>query len=339
MKIVELITLPGNQYHFGEILPQAEEQHMNVVTPHPSSDLLFSAMVNIWQKVYGDATQLINSFETDLIRLSSAFFFIGNKEQKRLRFLPKPVVANLKSTDQHKKLKRIAYVSEAIINQGVLPDQWFNPDCCTLLEGNLLCLNEELSHIKVDKISVYKEVTIPKVKVHTLEKENRLYSQSNILFPPEEDSQIEKGYYFYLEENLPPDKQEKFMAVLNLMADEGLGGDRSSGCGLFKEVRITEAPALTETSDYYLSLSLINPAKEEQHAFLYYPIVTRGGRRINSHQRLKMVNMVGEGAILSQKIAGRIVDISPNNDGRYKRYGKAFLYPLNTNIEQLWKEV
>ncbi|WP_016776933.1 type III-A CRISPR-associated RAMP protein Csm4 [Anaerophaga thermohalophila] len=337
MKRVELISMSGKQYHFGEILPEEEEQHLNAVTPYPSSDLIFAALVNIWSKAFGDASVLVKSFEEDDIRLSSAFFFI-RAEGKTIRFLPKPVTANLYQSEEHKKLKKIAFVSEGIINRGVLPDEWLKPERCTLLDGKLVCLKDEISETGLEKITVYKEVTVPKVKVHTPKKDNCIYSQTNIVFPVSERNDMETGYYFYMNEHLSTENQEKFLTVLNLLADEGLGGDRSTGCGQFKEVRLAEANIPSDLSENYLSLSLTNPSTEEVDAFSFYRIVTRGGRRINGNKRLKLVNMIGEGAIVTRPVSGRIVDISPNNDGSYRRYGRSLLYPLHPNFEMLWKK-
>ncbi|WP_010416775.1 type III-A CRISPR-associated RAMP protein Csm4 [Anaerophaga thermohalophila] len=336
MKRVELISMPGKQYHFGEILPEEEEQHLNAITPFPSSDLLFSALINIWRKVFGDASVLVKNFQEDDIRISSAFFFI-RKNEKAIRFLPKPVTANLYQIEEHKKLKKIDFVSEGIINNGVLPEEWLKPDRCSLLDGKLVCLKDELSETGLDSITVYKEVTIPKVKVHTPEKDSCIYSQTNIMFPVFERNDIETGYYFYLDEHLPTENQEKFLTVLNLLADEGLGGDRSTGCGQFKEVRLTKASIPRGPSENYLSLSLTNPSTEERDAFAFYRIVTRGGRRVNGNKQLKLVNMIGEGSIVTRPVSGRIVDISPDNDGSYRRYGRTLLYPLPSNFEMLWK--
>lgn len=337
MKIVELIPLPGTQYHFGEILPDGEVQSMNAVTPFPPSDLLFSALVNIWNKVFGDASGLVKRFEENEIQLSSAFFFI-RQNAKTIRFLPKPVVAGLLKTDEHKKLKKIMFVSEAIITNGILPDDWLDPDKCTLIDGRLLCLSSELSGEAAGNIPVYKEITVPKVKVHTTDEEHRLYNQTNNLFPLT-DTGIETGYYFYLNESLPADEKQKLNTVLNLLADEGLGGDRSSGCGQFRKVRLQTCESVSEkSSGYYLSVSLSNPAENERDAFEYYQLIIRGGRETNGYGRLKLVNMIAEGAIVSRPVSGRIVDISPNGNGDYLRYGKTFLIPLDSKFETLWKK-
>ncbi len=335
MKIIELIPLPGSQFHFGEILPQNEVQNMNAVASFPSSDLLFSALVNIWAKIFGDAGNLVALFENDKIQLSSAFFYL-KYQTKTIRFLPKPVVAGLFKTEGHKKLKKIDFVSEDIVKNGILPTVWLNPEICTLIEGKFLCLSTELSTDDAQNISIYKELTVPKVKVHTTEKEHTLYSQNNIAFLPLEGG--ESGYYFYLNETLPEEEKIKFNTVLKLLIDEGLGGERSSGCGLFKEIRIGNVDSLlTDSSKYYLSLSLSNPATDEFNYFEYYKLTTRGGRRLQEGGRLKLVNMIAEGAIVSNKVSGRIVDISPAKNRRYLRYGKTFLFPLNTKFEQLWK--
>ncbi len=338
MKIVELIATPGSQYHFGEILPEGELQNMNAVIKYPPSDLIFSALINIWSKVFGDASGLISKFKNDEIQLSSAFYFFKHKE-KTIRFLPKPIVANLYKTEEHKKIKKINFVSESIVGQGILPEKWLNPEKCTLINDELLCLNSELSKKDLASIPVIKEITVQKVKVHTTEEEHRLYNQSNILFSFPENSDFEAGYYFYLNEDLPPDEKEKLKTVLNLLPDEGLGGDRSSGCGLFEKIRFHNHKSFVDDPTWpYLSASIANPAENENDAFEFYQITTRGGRRTTNNGRLKFVNMISDGAIVTYPVTGRIVDISPNDNGSYLRYGKIFLIPLHSNFKTLWQK-
>ncbi len=336
MKIVELIPSTGTQFHFGEILPWNETRNMNTVAAFPSSDLLFSALMNIWKKVYGEADSLKKLFEEQKVQLSSAFFYL-RLENKTIRFLPKPVTADLFRTKEHKILKKISFVSEAIIEDGIIPDAWLNTDLCTIIDHKFICWNEELAGLETEDISIYREVTVPKVKIHTNDKEHTLYNQSNISVL--QNTSGETGYYFYLEdETVPNGEKNKLNTVVNLIADEGLGGDRSSGCGLFKKIRVSNADWLMQdTSKYYLSISLSNPAPDELEAFEYYKLTTRGGRMTDDHKtRLKLVNMIAEGAVLNRRVTGRIVDISPDGNSNYLRYGQTFLFPLHSKFETLW---
>jgi CRISPR-associated protein Csm4 len=336
MKIVELIPSPGTQFHFGEILPRNETKDMNVVAAFPSSDLLFSALLNIWEKVFGEADILKKLFDEQKVQLSSAFYYL-RLENKTIRFLPKPVTADLFRMKEHKILKKIAFVSEAIIENGILPDAWLNTNLCTLIDHQFICCNEEVAGLEINDISIYKEVTMPKVKVHTTDKEHTLYNQSNISFM--QNTNGETGYYFYLEdETVPNSEKNKLNTVVHLIADEGLGGDRSSGCGLLKKIRVSNAERIMQNnSKFYLSISLSNPAPDELEAFEYYKLTTRGGRMTNDHKtRLKLVNMIAEGAIVNRHVTGRIVDISLDGNSRYLRNGRTFLFPLHSKFETLW---
>jgi CRISPR-associated protein Csm4 len=337
MTIVELIAKPGGQYHFGSILPVDEDQNMTVVSSFPQSDVLFSAIINIWTKVYGNPDSIINRFKADEIKLSSAFFYLkeGNRS---IRFLPKPIVANLARSDNHKKLKRIQFVSEELLANGILPDQWLNTGICTLIDNQFICLKSE---VPSGVSSIYSEKLLTKVKVHTTEIEHRLYNQANVQFSMQENN-IETGYYFFLDEKLPDDEKDKLYTVIRLIADEGLGGDRTAGCGLFEGVRM-ENISFPKTHDgYFFTLSLSNPSKNEKDAFLFQQIVTRGGKKFDSRTQLKYVNMIAEGAIIyngpMRNLSGRIVDISPQNNGTFLRYGKFFLYPLHKNYTSLWEK-
>src|SRR5690606_1291342 len=125
------------------------------------------------------------------------------------------------------------FVSENLIMNGILPNQWFDMGECKFVGHQFLCLASEITN---EISSIYDETVLPKVKVHTDDKEKQLYSQTNIQFCLHED--IETGYYFYLSERLPDDEREKLHTVIRILADEGLGGDRTSGCGLFEGTRI-----------------------------------------------------------------------------------------------------
>jgi CRISPR-associated protein Csm4 len=134
---------------------------------------------------------------------------------------------------------------------------------------------------------------------------------------------------------------------LRILADEGIGGERSAGKGQLEEIIETEIPLeLKSDSNEYLLLSLCNPnSKNEFDSFEKYEITVRGGGSVSFDDeiesdevkdiklyRKKQVRMIAEGAVVKGKVVGRLVDISPENktafDHKYYRNGKCFLLPI-----------
>jgi CRISPR-associated protein Csm4 len=140
-------------------------------------------------------------------------------------------------------------------------------------------------------------------------------------------------FYFLLDiENLTTDETKLLNQVLYLLPYEGIGGERTTGCGLFLGFVKQAFNLQVIDNQYFVSISLVNPNhNEEFQAFKNYQIVTRGGRQIGQSggQILKKVNMIAEGAVVAQAIRGRIVSIAPAGlKTPYLRNGIAMTLPF-----------
>ena len=103
---------------------------------------------------------------------------------------------------------------------------------------------------------------------------------------------------------------------MKLLAEEGLGGKRSSGMGCLGQVAEEEGfrQLAAEHGNYYVSLSSIYPSQEEVNNLIYYELVDRAGylhSLFGRSLRKKGVRVLKEGTVLSGKIAGQLVEVGP----------------------------
>ncbi|MCM8779203.1 MAG: type III-A CRISPR-associated RAMP protein Csm4 [Candidatus Omnitrophica bacterium] len=133
----------------------------------------------------------------------------------------------------------------------------------------------------------------------------------------------------------------EFNATLRLMADEGIGGDRTVGKGLFEINEIKDINFnLPSDSNGFLTLSLYSPKEDEVSDIKngYYEIIERRGYIFSPYRknlRRKSIRMLKEGSVsLSYKV-GRLGDVTPEAFTEHKiyRYGLAFMLPCKLEIK------
>jgi len=134
---------------------------------------------------------------------------------------------------------------------------------------------------------------------------------------------------------------ERVRAALRLLGDIGIGGDRTSGHGLFTP-EFSQGPqwAQLQSASAFITLSLVYPKPEETSALLNeasrYRLIKRGGwigGVRSTPWRRKTVRMVAEGSRLGGDPAqawGDLVDVTPDDfmalglPHRVYRWGFAF---------------
>jgi CRISPR-associated protein Csm4 len=212
-----------------------------------------------------------------------------------------------------------------------------------IIGNEFCCLKDEISLTKIPEIKrlFLKEIISPKTKVHSETKEDSFYFQTDLQLIPMSDDTKENifnpHYYFIMKHSLNSDELKKFTACLRILADEGLGGDRSSGKGKFEDIcfRDIELSFKSENS-IFLNLSIFNPKDQDEFdKCIYYELIKRGGGSLgeegNKDHHRKQVRMITEGSIIKGEVKGRLVDVSPFvNFYQHKIYrnGKAFLIPI-----------
>ena len=189
---------------------------------------------------------------------------------------------------------------------------------------------EKLSDKKLQNFSAFSVKTVPMVMIHSLTQEDSFYHQSNITI--EGDADINVSYYFLLDdEKISDNDHKKLLTTVKLLPDTGIGGQRTTGCGLFEDVMIINNPLpTTEFKGNYVSLGLLSPGNDLDK-LLAYRLITRGGRSVE-RGKLKKAMMISEGALMSGDIPGQILDLSPSGDGSHLRYGMSINWPIDPGL-------
>lgn len=376
MQAVLLKCPPAARFHFGKTGPD-ENASLYQTTFIPHSDTLFSGMLITCNKLFG-------SEETDVLRLaiedgklvfSSAFYFLENVAQSELRifFLPKPdYLEHLnKDTRRRKAIRKIAFVSKGIWEQGVVPADWqdrYDEDGklvfkseCVILQDRFIVLRSELETLlrinpkseqttftNFKKIKIASIQTAPKIADHARRKENNIFFQTDLhLAVNELNEQIILPHFYFLMVCKDPKLEKLIRTIINVLTDEGIGGAISTGCGQLdcKGEAVWEDFKLSYTNGesdlQQVTLSLTSPANEKELAALsYYKVITRGGRPLIYDARLKRIKMIQEGAMLSNLVRGRIPQLEAIRKGKkvttpvpYYRNGKTFSISIPKNYE------
>jgi len=341
---------PGAQFHFGRIALDVDTS-LHDTSIFMRSDTLTSALAETASRVFSGDTfkKILDDFKSGRARFSSLFFCLEKNDGDILYFLPKPASLDThnpgKDKDgndkERKTIYRVKFISKGVWEQGVLPKDW--DEHCVTLKGGFLVTKDELNGIPEEaweKIRLFDTVSLPKVAVHKTTRENSLYFQTNIQLA---NLQIIEGlknakvHFYFLLESDNDEARNRAHILSQIMADEGIGGERSTGCGKLEGCDEPKTINLTPSKidlGRYGSTSLLSPASDDElQACLAYKVETRAGRRTAEHGYLKRLKMIEEGALLSQIIKGKTHDVSANGDERYLRFGSALCLPLHDKFD------
>lgn len=283
------------------------------------SDTLFSAFCHAFQLLYGD-TQLINLIQKlenkePYFLISSMFPYWG----KSLYFrIPK----NQYQMSVTKKMK-VEFIEKTGLEQ--------------LLHG------EKLDKVidarvtiprKEDQYVPWDLENIPRVGLSRLDNSTgeRFFHFGQVRYH-------EDAGFFFLVKYLNRAFQNKFEATIRLLADEGFGGDRSSGKGMM-ETPIFE-PLEIDTpvqGNGVMTLSLYYSGETETDGIKdgFYDLIERKGyiySPYGSNLRRRSVRMFTEGSVFPTKLTrvGQLVDVTPEIFQKHKvfRYGYIFALPCH----------
>ncbi len=151
----------------------------------------------------------------------------------------------------------------------------------------------------------------------------------------------ENAGLFFLYDLKDKSIEKQFHTTFRLLADEGIGGDRTLGKGLFNEPEFSNVDInVPSNNSGIVTLSLFLPTQDELNDIgeSYYQLISRRGY-IYSPQcqslRRKSVRMFKEGAVFTTNKKGRIVDVTPEifKEHRIYRYGLAFTLPCVLEVK------
>lgn len=322
-KLVKL-DFKNNLAHFGELGIGMEETSERV-----RSDTLFSALVISYARIGKNVDTLLQRFHQEEVpfRLSSSFIYREN-EGKTTYFLPRPKQApinypignDLKIAKDYKKLNFLDLATWKSWYQ----DDGFNED--TKLPDNVYgkCF-------EIDKQ--------PKIAIDRNTRATNLYHTSFVRYRSKPNDK--SGLYFLIkfhDEILKNDLHD-LKAALELLGEDGLGGERSSGAGQFE-------PSWHDLDEKWQNLvkfegnsqSLISLYWDDNLVSLEnssYELQERGGWITSSskNQRRKKVMMFAEGSVFADIPIGKLADVTPPEFTQHRIYrsGIAVSLPIKIN--------
>ncbi len=288
----------------------------------PSSYTLFGAISWGYLLLYGEdkLNKLLSRFRNkDVPFLISSLLPRENDKY----YFPKPNLRakrEKKSSADYKRLKKIRYIELSIFKD--------------VLDGkikNELELNKELE--KQNQISLFDKTAIPHASIDRI----RGTTKETEGFYFEEVVSLKEGYILFLffDETV----KKEIRAVLNLLQDIGLGGNRSIGYGKvifgeFQEFKDLEA-YLFNRSDRFITLSPLIPEKEIYDlSDSYYEYFTFRGA-VDNNYGFKNVDIwkdkviyLKEGSTLKVKngkdVYGQFYKAKEINGKEIYQYGLAF---------------
>lgn len=298
------------------------------------SDTLFSAIMSLWSNFYDNDIESLCKSPPFII--SSAFPFKGN-----VLFFPRPMARlgkDVETDDQkEKKLKKVKFISQQLLEsilKGESENLEFN-EKDTFQDGKFW----HLKRSSIDKNTgiVFAESERPRVVIDRNTNSSGIYYFSEILF--EKDAGL-----FFLTKFVEKEIRQKFEAVLRLLGDEGIGGDKRMGKGLYSlDVKEKYHMRLPENADGFLTLSLYYPEESEFKSGVLndasYNLISRKGWLHSPGAmalRRKEIRTFTEGSVfnaLGKDIYGTNPCVLDKNDKlglthNIYRYGIAFNLPM-----------
>ncbi len=336
IKAVVLELTPNSRFHFGKASIDVNTALADT-DEFLHSDVLFSALVNNLAQAKDKAfvDEFVSCFKSGGIKISSGFYCI--KEGDNYEYLlPKPVNATnfieFEDKEDYPKIKtakKIQFIPTTLWN--VNPKEWFNGGC---IETKRALLPKKDGFERVENL--YTKEIVPNLVKHKPNDNAKGPFSIAVIQIPKIKKDISIHFYFLYEvkDSVSEDMKSAFRYAVDMIAFNGLGGERSSGCGFVEGINwdTPEYPIQNSPTGFTANLGLLIPNKEKFGNYLFYKLITRGGRKAKEVEQLKRVRMISEGAIIrdaSQEL-GKTVDLSPN----HLRYGQ----PICINIPKFYED-
>lgn len=344
MKIIKMHVDHHAPFHFGDASGHLAKTF--------SSDQLFSTLTNNIRLLYGPEKiqEFVSIVANGELVFSSLFIGLDIYERKEKRsvktiyFLPRPNIDFYFINETYrsfKEFKKIEYVSFELFQK--LSECWsqekeavaIDADTVQIVSGQFALLKEEVMDLEIsanewESLSIFSVHVRPGVKVNRLNSVSENYfSQEDMVVRYQYTKQfvLKPFFYFFLDGELP----SFISAAIYLIADEGIGGRRSSGRGMLKQIEIVENnETFPNSGKYWMSLSSHFPKKEEVHALYSYELEKRNGyiyTNSGTTFRKKSILVVKEGSLFTEKVEGQILDIKPDRFEKHSVYfyGKPML--------------
>ncbi len=247
---------------------------------------------------------------------SSAFPFL-----EQIYFLPRPLDLDMPGWEL-KKAKRLRYIEHGLFCKYLLNGQLEKVD----LQGYPTEASAGfLLPLAYAQRRLYQEEEIPRVALDSVSSNSNVYYFNQLRFFPN------SGLYCLVRRT--DELWPLLQGCWRVLGDEGLGGDRSSGKGLF-QVEFPgemEFPEITQLGAVVL-LGLYYPTVSESAKLdSSYNLMQRAGYIYSpdeQNQRRQTVRMLAEGSVIYEPLSpnGQIVDVTPPGFTAHRvwRDGRAF---------------
>ncbi len=321
-----------------------------------NSNTLFGAICWGIKRLFGKSQliqflDLYNKENKFPLKISSLFPLIGTSY-----YIPipnYPIVLEFDSVDEktierftfEKKINKLKFLSHKIYNRFSSNFSWneiFNSNDVSLRENYLMTIEEEK---KFPEDKVHEEIVRQKNRINRLS--GTTSGEGALYFIKEMHFQDPLKFYFIydISENEVL-TQEKFESILKYLGDEGLGGERTYGYGMFNVKFSREKPfKLIENFNYVEILSYYFPnfKNGEIKKILvnknnYTKIFYRKAKIESSERSPKRIYKKGAffidvGSLIqvNQMVdMGMLVDVTPpNHEHNIYEYGIPILMPFN----------
>jgi CRISPR-associated protein Csm4 len=353
------LSFPGG-LHIGSHAGNLEESSLTL-----PADTLFAALVDAWRRSAGDPAPFVAPFVAappdPPFLLTSAFPYAGG-----VRFYPMTAnIARLLSPDalraHPKTLRRVHYLSEALLRRalaGHLLDDLLFPQekyaepagGVALQDGRFWLTVEEIAQLPqamqlsegrrhaLPALKIATTVRIPRVTIDRLTAASTIYHAGRTAFA------AGCGLWFGVHwrdrasrvADAGPIYAEALTTAVTMLAEDGLGGERTAGYGAFRWAELPDPVALPDPAAGEVAwlLSRYHPHSEEElaglrHARAAYHLVKVGGwLRSYDHAavRRRKLMLLAEGSILplAGQGVGDVVDIRP----QYPQEPAPFPHPV-----------
>ncbi len=322
MKVVKLYPYKNTKFHFGKVSLDVDDTIFH-------SDSLFSALVNLWVKLFGDSQ--VKEFIDSFPKISSLFYGYKVDDDNELFFLPRPLffpIPKILAKKDRKLTKKVKFISLGVYelsfngNWEQVEDVIINNDKdCIYLKKECKNMNLTLFSSDVDeKVSIDRQ--------RGTSKDEHLYTISSII--PDDKTFF---YFLYDGESKLFSQLLKNIEVMNTnkCISLALGGELSIGYGSLDSIAIKAVTLPSKDSGFFTNLSVVFPTKDEIEKAKAYTLLERKGWVYLSTLRKKPLYAFAEGSIFQGNVEGNIVNVSPSKNLPAFRYGKAFLIPLKVN--------
>jgi len=294
---------PKGPLHLGE------REVLEGSLPLPHADTIFSATSHAWILLYGEPEWLSgDNSSPPPFKISSAFPWFGKKF-----FLPIP----LSFIPRQKEEKKIAYISIPLWER-IARGEKIDSQIDVIQNSGKLLINSSLT----ERVWLYGERPRVGLSLLSAHPGERFFHFGEVWFTQK------AGLYFLVESS--EEIWKKLQGVFRLIADEGIGGDRTVGCGLFEAPEFDRLSICVPDSRFQMLVSTYYPCSNELKSLEegYYELIERAGYVYSPYGqslRRAKVRLFRPGSVFpcEQPRRGKLVDVTPAIFKQHKvfRYG------------------